>query len=260
MRHKYLPRATAGSPLGSFLKLPPEIRYEIWRYVISEKPSATVPRRIFFVTLNFWTSCGLEIMRTSRQIYDEVHSILYSGELCFRIQNPRWLSPPQGQLIIKNQSITKGLPWLQMEDLRSIPVSNFKCLRFEIAAPRPRKLWGFYYANIKNIVSRLRADTLPRVDIVFLDRELPKPPEVMSQADYQNLLWSHIEFHVCIMAFTEMKKVDVLRVKAPLLFKHECAKRAESDIRSLRERVERTGDRASNAQIRRHSLSDTDIT
>ncbi|KAI9793819.1 MAG: hypothetical protein M1835_006977 [Candelina submexicana] len=80
------------SPLGTFQKLPPELRDMIWQYFMPEGKSKIRRRQgLVFIKPTHYSgeSDDLAIMRTSRQINDELCGVLYDRQvLCIEIDPP----------------------------------------------------------------------------------------------------------------------------------------------------------------------------
>lgn len=188
--------ATSPSPLGTFGKLPPEVRFYIWAYLMPRRrPTIACPWPIEELDqgkLNryFDFRCDekgyglVAILRSSRPLYDEITSQLYHRELRFRYStNVRTR---------RSGWTVNDLPGASCRDFLFANFSRFRKLVFEIECP-PADLLGYYcfrlYTKLGDIVNTIsdimqcfvdiqarssssyppRSANLPRIEIVFLD-------------------------------------------------------------------------------------------
>jgi hypothetical protein len=132
--------SNASSPLGKLSQLPKELRILIWKELLPESRASG--------SFHPPTS-SLSILRTSRQLSDEVSTELYNGRvLTFRIApNPI----PQSRISMIQIFDHLGSEWslfaqfhtVMAEQVymvprwRCLPFHRLKCVRFEIEAPNP---------------------------------------------------------------------------------------------------------------------------
>lgn len=151
---------------------------------------------------------GLEVWRTSWQIYNEVASVLYDRELCFCIHRVRESSNSDSVLPDPPYKI-RGLPNFEEGQLDNLGCSRFKSIRFEIDAALNHTLlyYQIFYCtqSILSWVSRTPIHGLWDLSIVFLGAS---DPSIKSA-------WEFMNFKVILQVFNRLLKVKSLIVQAP---------------------------------------------
>lgn len=117
------------SPLGSFGKLPPEIRCNIWRFLMpqSQNPhrsqSKEESEKLIVSGICDPPQNRLAILCASRELYEEVSEELYRRELCFCI------CPGQASFTVKD------VPSSLARNFVNTPLDRFRIIAIEIQAP-----------------------------------------------------------------------------------------------------------------------------
>jgi len=109
-------RASLLDSLGVFSKLPPEIRREIWQYFRPENQTC-------FGNCTWETS--LAILRTSKQIHDEITTEMYNNRVLRLLISPK----------SKEDVVVKDLPRGNSRSSGLANFSRFKCIDVAIEPP-----------------------------------------------------------------------------------------------------------------------------
>ena len=174
----------APSPQGTFSKLPPELRYNIWRFLMPElrPPYDDEVReereRLYIAGKGDYYPNRLSILRTSHSLYEEVSHELYRSELCF------YVCPKEDIVVVA----AKGLPSSEICHFTNTPLDRFPKITVEIQAPVKDdpgqvilgrdSVWrivSLFMDFIKEQRRQQRSDQsnkiiLPRIDIKLLDQ------------------------------------------------------------------------------------------
>ena len=176
---------------------------------------------------------GLEILRTSRQIYSEISVMmprLYDRDLCFCIKSTVQTSAPEHFLLIRD------LPFLRMEELAYLDFSKFENICFEISNPNTRTETDIFKPQIWSIVSRIREaqnrgkwiyralsvsiseSIMQNLSIAFVENEPSEQLDKVSAAtDFSaEPYWPYVHFRRTLQLFGHLRQVDCLRIHLPL--------------------------------------------
>lgn len=132
------------SPLGTFKKLPPEIRLNIWLFLMP--PSVSPPRRqsgsgeVDRSDIYERPKSRLSILCASRELYEEVSNELYSRELCFYIR----VGYP-GFIIKHDHSPMSYYQWT--------PLHRFRNVAIELEAPADSIGPGLLLRGMESVMS-----------------------------------------------------------------------------------------------------------
>ena len=175
-----MPCTEEPSHQGTFSKLPPELRCNIWRFLM---PDLRPPfddevrkerERLFVAGKGDYYPNRLSILRTSHALYEEVSYELYRSELCFCV-------------CPKEEPVTvKGLPSSEISHFTNTPLDRFPRITVEIQAPVKDdpgqvilgrdSVWQIVSLILDFIKERGQRSNhsnqfnLPRIEIKLLDR------------------------------------------------------------------------------------------
>ncbi|MCJ1343635.1 hypothetical protein MMC31_001831 [Peltigera leucophlebia] len=156
------------SPLGSFRKLPLEIRWNIWRFLMPHLREPCYPQsqeeseKPMVSGISKSPQNWLSILCASRELYEEVSEELYRRELCFCI------CPDLDSFTVKD------VPSSTARNFANTPLDRFRNLAIEIQAPDSSR------------VQRLRI-VIPVLEIISLISNMffeklkkrPSPPSLV---------------------------------------------------------------------------------
>lgn len=134
------------SPLGTFRKLPPETRLNIWRFLMPLSVPPPTPKRqsgfreVDSSDIDDRPKSQLSILRASRELYEEVPNELYRRELCFYICVGRL------GFSIKNYH---GL----LSYYRRTPLHRFRNVAIELEAPADSIDMALLSDGMKSVMS-----------------------------------------------------------------------------------------------------------
>ena len=167
------------SSLGSFSKLPLELRREIWRYFMPDTLHTGGPVKWR------WPAQKLSIKLSSRQIREEISDLLYDRNVHFEI---RYRKDPRFGVTL----ITSGLPFNNRSDLERLNFAKFNSISFKLVIPETlsdfddvvtfiqwikESIQKSYHPSktrqerYRNAMSRTSLDKLPTVTITFVRYE-----------------------------------------------------------------------------------------
>lgn len=207
------------TPLGTLSMLPPEIRLQIWGFLL---PNSRTPL-CDSESCSPCQECGarsyqyhrtshnrLAILRTSVRLREEVSAELYRRELCFCI------TPSDHSWSVKD------LPGAALEDFNWAALDRFKIIKFEIRAPRKQD-------RIQLVEARDMTVDLVSILHEFLKRgkRLPKLKIVLKQTPDSTWInpesWNHsilpgkdLDVEYILGPFRVLRNIDVVAVKLPI--------------------------------------------
>lgn len=164
------------SPLGTLSKLPPELRFKVWHFLVPHLSSPDAGReetkqlKEQSKNSSRYTSppkC-LSILRTNPTLYEEVSSELYRRDLCFCIN-------PAEARVFSVKCIPHALP----EDFVDTPLDRFRKIAIEIQAPDRKDpgqlilgrdaVWQVI-SLIRRFFKKLQQKPIPPAGLSFLNR------------------------------------------------------------------------------------------